>query len=427
MNKNYILTYGFAIFAMFFGSGNLVFPIAVGYQSSGAWLAGFCGLFVTAVALPFLGLFAIKILKGNYINFFAQGGSLAKIILPFFTLSLLGSFAVVPRCIVVAYGGANFVSQDLSLLVFSLCFSIITYFACLKEKLIVSLIGKFMSPLMFVLLIGLIVAGMYQADPKTTDPELSRSFILGFTTGYQTMDLFAAFFFSSLIYKQIQSHLPSDITDSEALKYSIKPAILGSCLLGIVYFGLVFLGAHYQSAIDLKFPELMLPGISKYLLGDYAMIFIALAIICSCFTTAIALNNIYATYLCNLLQIQAMHFPKILFLTTCISFSISLLNFNGIASFLAPILEISYPGLIALTIISLIPKNIMRRLFDTQKLHYAQDRSSHKRTESNKIINTFQHSKCLNFINAAPRQLALKPEFFVFWGITILMIMRKLL
>ena len=59
-----IATYGFAIFTMFFGSGNLVFPLSIGYYSANSWLLGFLGLLLTGVVLPFLGLFVIKLHKG---------------------------------------------------------------------------------------------------------------------------------------------------------------------------------------------------------------------------------------------------------------------------------------------------------------------------------------------------------------------------
>ena len=360
MKNYYILTYGFAIFAMFFGSGNLVFPIEVGYSGSANWLFGFFGLFLTGILLPFLGLFVIKLHKGSYINFFAQGGKLAKFILPLFTLSLLGSFAVVPRCIVVAYGGVNFISSELSLFVFSLCFSLVTYFACLKEKLMVGLLGRFMSPVMVLLLIVLIAFGISDENSQLQEMPLMDSFANGFTTGYQTMDLFAAFFFSSLVYRQLQTSMPKGVSDKELLKYSIKPAILGSILLGLVYFGLVFLGAHYRDKLDLNNPELMLPAISNYLLGRYSAIFIAIAMLFSCFTTAVALNNIYADYLCDLFKLEKKHFSKMLILTTLISFIISLLNFKGIAAFLVPVLEVSYPGLIALTLLSLFSTQASR-------------------------------------------------------------------
>src|ERR1700733_10819483 len=99
-----MLTFGFAIFAMFFGSGNLVFPLQIGQVAGSNWISGFAGLLLTGIFLPLSGLFVIKLYGGNYLAFFGEAGKFAKILLPLVMLSLLGSFGVVPRCITVAYG-----------------------------------------------------------------------------------------------------------------------------------------------------------------------------------------------------------------------------------------------------------------------------------------------------------------------------------
>ena len=109
----FICIYGFALFAMFFGSGNLVFPIKIGQLASQHWLWGFAGLFITGIILPFLGLLVVKLYNGSYLKFFAEGGFFAKRVLPLFTLSLLGSFGVVPRCITVAHAGMSYITPDL--------------------------------------------------------------------------------------------------------------------------------------------------------------------------------------------------------------------------------------------------------------------------------------------------------------------------
>ena len=77
MSKPYkllhIIPIGFAMFSMFFGSGNVIFPVLVGAKSSIPELA-FIGLFITAIALPFAGLIAMFMFKGNYFNFFIRLG-----------------------------------------------------------------------------------------------------------------------------------------------------------------------------------------------------------------------------------------------------------------------------------------------------------------------------------------------------------------
>ena len=128
-------------------------------------------------------------------------------------------------------------------------------------------------------------------------------------------------------------------------------------MLAFVYFGFVYLGSHYTSQLTSVEPELMLPSIALYLIGDYATIIIGIAILLSCLTTAVALNNIYARFITTTLKLNSGFFPLVLFMTTLVSFIISLLDFRGIAAFLAPALEISYPGLIALTILSIVLRN----------------------------------------------------------------------
>lgn len=352
-----ILTYGFAIFAMFFGSGNLVFPLQIGFTSGSHWAVGFFGLLLTGILLPFFGLFVIKLHKGNYDKFFDEAGSFARVILPLFTLSLLGSFGVVPRCIAVAHGGISYLAPDLSLIIFSALFCIVTFLFCLKDQVMITILGKWMSPILLVSLLGLIGIGLWHAPPPVRSSNFNDAFFSGFLTGYQTMDLFAAFFFSALIFKQIQKSFPEGASDREILRSAVIPSIIGSSMLAIIYLGFVFLGSHYAYQIANTEPEMMLPTIVMSLLGNSATVIIAIAMVFSCLTTAVALNNIYARYLCTFFKLGDKSFPIMLLVTTVISFIISLLDFRGIAAFLAPALEISYPGLIALTMASIfLPK-----------------------------------------------------------------------
>lgn len=351
-----MFVYGFAIFAMFFGSGNLVFPLRIGQFAGDSWLFGFLGLFITGILLPFLGLFVIKLHKGSYTSFFAEAGKFAAIVLPLFTLSLLGAFGVVPRCITVAHGGINYLFPGLSLILFSFLFCAATYFICLKDHIMVNILGKWMSPFLLLSLSILIVVGIFYAPDILPQINSSTALYNGFFTGYQTMDLFAAFFFSALVFKQIQTILPDTDDHKAIIRTALKPSIIGAVMLSAVYLGFVFLGAHYSELLQNIDPELMLPTIANYTLGSYAALIIGGAIVFSCLTTAVALNNIYARYLLNIFKLKEAYFPTVLLGTTFISFGISLLDFKGIASFLAPALEVSYPGLIALTILSIFIK-----------------------------------------------------------------------
>lgn len=355
LRNNTVLIYGFAIFAMFFGSGNLVFPMQIGYVSGSHWFIGYIGLFLTGILLPFLGLFVIKLYGGNYHSFFGQAGKTAQTALPFLILSLLGCFGVVPRCITVAYGGLQFLMPQISLFVFSLVFCLIVFFTCLKEHMMLKILGKWMSPILLLSLVVLIISGIIHAPDRQVTQTMGRVFSQGFITGYQTMDLFAAFFFSALIFSQIQAAEP-DKDDKSILIAAIKPSIFGATLLAIIYMGFVFLGASYWPLLDNVAPELMLPTIASHTVGNAASLIIAIAIIFSCISTAVALTNIYAKYLVTHTKIANQHFIPVLLITILITFIISQFNFSGIANFLVPILKSAYPGLIVLTVLGIVTK-----------------------------------------------------------------------
>ncbi len=354
----HIFIYGFAIFSMFFGSGNLVFPLEIGRNAGDQWMLGFLGLFLTGILLPFLGLFVIKLHRGSYNAFFAEAGELSRLVLPLFTLSLLGSFGVVPRCITVAHAGIGYLYPQISLVAFSFVFCIATFMFGLKEHIMISILGKWMTPFLLIALFILISMGILMApDIGLNTMREPSAFADGFLRGYRTMDLFAAFFFSSLIFKQIQEAMPEGLSHGKMIRAALKPSLVGSSLLAAIYLGFVFLGAYYHSFTAGVSPELILPTIAAHLLGEKATLLIGIIIVFSCLTTAVALNNIYAQYLSSCFKIPNRKFPIVLFVTVATSFLVSLLDFRGIEKFLAPALEVSYPSLILLTILSIFLKD----------------------------------------------------------------------
>ncbi|MDR1333873.1 MAG: branched-chain amino acid transport system II carrier protein, partial [Holosporaceae bacterium] len=250
MNK-VILTGGFALFGMFFGAGNLVFPLSIGMNTGENWIWGLLGLIITGVTLPFLGLFAVKLNKGDYFSFFGNAGFLARLLLPAIMLTLLASLGAVPRCITVAYGGIKQLAPNLSLELFSFIFCAITYFICMSDRRMINVVGKWMSPILMLFLTALIILGAAQPSilRDTANLESAPSFYHGFATGYQTMDLLAAFFFSAWIFAQIQQMLPKNTSNKDLIKTSVKSGIVAMSILALMYAGMVFLGANFSSLI----------------------------------------------------------------------------------------------------------------------------------------------------------------------------------
>src|SRR3982751_6596397 len=67
-------TTGLALFSMFFGAGNLIFPLLVGVQAGSHHTAAGVGLGISAVLFPLLGLFAMMRYGGDLRAFLARLG-----------------------------------------------------------------------------------------------------------------------------------------------------------------------------------------------------------------------------------------------------------------------------------------------------------------------------------------------------------------
>ena len=62
-NKNHtvrdIIVVGFALFAMFFGAGNVIFPPYLGVEAGPDWIKGFSAYFIADIGLAMLTVFAL--------------------------------------------------------------------------------------------------------------------------------------------------------------------------------------------------------------------------------------------------------------------------------------------------------------------------------------------------------------------------------
>ncbi len=349
--KNNIL-YGLSIFAMFFGSGNLLYPIQVGMHALQNWHWGYLGFFCTGILLPLLGCYVIMLHRGSYFAFFGEAGKVAEHGIPFLALSLIGSFGIIPRCITVAYGGFATVFPSLPLWAFSLVFCAFCYLFCLKEGLIFQALGKVLTPMLLFFLALLLVFGIYyQGKIAPTTATVVNSLYAGFTTGYNTMDLLGAFFIASLICTEMG--LKTQSPDAkQKIKYGMIASSIGVVLLGFVYLGLVYIGAAYGDLAKHVSLDRALPTIAHHLLGSWGAIVISMIVLLSCLTTAVAMTKLYSSYLYELLPVKKKSYTLVLFVVTLVAYLFSCMNFEGITKVLVPILQICYPALIVLTILS---------------------------------------------------------------------------
>jgi LIVCS family branched-chain amino acid:cation transporter len=347
-NKAIVLSTGLAMFSMFFGSGNLVFPILVGQMSGGHTLAAALGILLTGVLVPFLGVYLLYLFNGDSRAFFSRMGPKATFWFPLLALSLMGPFGVLARCITVAHGAYRLLFPDTTLWAFSLASCAVIFFLTIRRRKIVALLGSILTPLLLLSLAFIAFSGLthVQSAPMTLANPLN-SFINGVFQGYQTMDLLAAFFFSAFVLKYLRGH------DGKTF---LSASFIGASLLSIVYAVLVLLGSAFAPQLQNVPPQEMFGQIAILSLGTYAAPIVCTAVILACLTTAIVLTSLFSDFLKKDIAREKIADSTSLILTLGIAFGISTLEFAGIMKIIGPILEWTYPGLIAFTIFLIFNK-----------------------------------------------------------------------
>ncbi len=344
-------TAGLAMFAMFFGSGNLVFPLIIGMKSTDQYLTAGLGFMLTGVLVPFLGLFSMVLYQGDKEKYFGLLGKYAPFILSLLMLSLLGPFGVVPRCILVAYGGVSVLFPEIPLVLFSIVFSLLIILVIWQKNQVVPIIGKLLGPFKIGGIVLIILAAVYQSPTLVSSEQAEPPFALGLMQGYQTMDLMAAFFFSITVIEYLRSIRESR---QEIIKLSILASIIGASLIAIIYAGLVYLGAHYAADLASVRPEQYLAVIAHLTLGKYATLIVAITIFLSCLATAASLLRLFAEFLKEDVTRNKISWSSSVWISIIISFALSLTGFAAIFSLLATMLAYIYPALITLTIAAML-------------------------------------------------------------------------
>ncbi|HEX2579020.1 MAG TPA: branched-chain amino acid transport system II carrier protein [Rhabdochlamydiaceae bacterium] len=338
-----VISTSFALFSMFFGSGNLVFPITVGKFSEGNYFLAALGILLTGVLVPFLGLFGMFLHQGSIPNFFRFLGKTGTFLFAFLALALLGPFGVVARCLTVAHGAIQLLIPSASLMITSIVLSVAIYLFTVNKFKIISVLGVWLTPIL-LLAIGVIAFfGLRGGIAESAASHGWEVFKNGFFQGYQTMDLLAAFFFSTFVIKQLKGDV----------KIFLKSSAIAAVILAAVYLALVVLGWAYAPLLGEVLPQEMLGRIAIAALGPFAAPCVCIAVLLACLTTAITLAILFSDFLRTEILRDKISYKSSLILTLVIGILVSTLEFSGIAKFLGPLLEMVYPALISLTLVNI--------------------------------------------------------------------------
>ncbi|MBA5250351.1 branched-chain amino acid transport system II carrier protein [Enterococcus hirae] len=351
---------GSMLFGLFFGAGNLIFPVHMGQESGSAVFWANLGFLVTGIGLPFLGVIAIGVSKTSGVYELAERiGKKYALVFTVLLYLVIGPFFALPRLATTSFeiGLAPFIQakqQHVFLVIFSILFFFTAWWLSRRPTKILDYVGKFLNPAFLILLgILLVLAFIHPLDAidqATVQPSYQEhAFFTGFTQGYNTLDALAALAFGILIVTTIRN---MGVTKpSEIAKDTIKSGAISIVLMGIIYTLLAYVGTMSLGGFALSSNGgIALAQIADHYLGTYGSILLALIVILACLKTGIGLITAFAETFTDL-------FPKrnyIVFVTlasalACLVATVGLTNIIQIS---LPVLMFIYP--LAMTLILLV-------------------------------------------------------------------------
>jgi LIVCS family branched-chain amino acid:cation transporter len=355
-----VFTTGFALFSMFFGAGNLIFPLIIGRSTGGNWIYALSGLAITAVIVPFLGLAGMIFFQADCRNFLNRIGKTPGFLLLLLLQLILGPLGVIPRLFTLMHAILKPYFLSLPLPLFCLIAALTIFICSFKKQNLIRILGIVLTPILLISLACLFVSGfVYKSATPSFAVSPASSFWQGFLGGYNTMDLIAAFLFATVVLPHFQKETTFITSPEEQKKTIFKKvffsSLVAASLLLLTYIGICFISCYHAPPESASFPSEAILGVIAYkLLGSTGGFIAAIAIVTACLTTAITLTLIFAEYLQKDLCKEKINSNTALLLTLLVTTGMANLGFKGIASFLGPILEICYPGLIVLTILNIL-------------------------------------------------------------------------
>ena len=223
-----IMVVGFALFAMFFGAGNLIFPPFLGLVSGSSWLTGFAGFVLADVGLALLAILAAARCNGEVSKVLSRSGKNLSVILGCAIMICLGPLLAIPRTAATTFEmGIMPLFEGFNPVIFSIIFFILTLMLTIKPSKVVDIIGSFLTPTLLIALAILIISGILNPLGEiSTTPMIENVFVEGINQGYQTMDTLGAVALSTVVIATISNKGYKD--DKLKVKLTLQAGIVAS-------------------------------------------------------------------------------------------------------------------------------------------------------------------------------------------------------
>lgn len=354
------------LFGMFFGAGNLIFPVHLGQMAGQNALPAIIGFIITAVGIPILGVAAIGITHSDGLQ--TLSGKVGKGYGIFFTCLLyltIGPLFAIPRCATVSFttGITPLLGADsperLYLLLFSAVFFAFVLFFSLRPGKITVWIGKIINPLFLfffavLMLAALLAPGAAVSAVEPVEAYRSDAFFPALIEGYGTMDAIAGLAFGIVVIDVIRRMgVDNDDTIAEDM---LSSGLLTGALMALIYVVSIVVGAQSRGLFELsENGGIALTQIAGHYLGGAGLFILAFTITFACLKTSIGLVTACAETFSKMTN-GKISYRSWAILFTVFSFAVSNIGLSAIIEYSIPMLMLIYPPAIALILLAFLGK-----------------------------------------------------------------------
>ena len=343
---------GFALFALFFGAGNLILPPFLGVNSGNLWWMVVLGFIITAVFIPILGILAHAKVQGTLYD-------LGKKVSPLFSsvycilIYLIAITIPSPRTASVTHEMAidPFFGSS-SLLTSSIYFILIFIFVINRSK-IISLIGKYLTPIIVIILLAIILLALFSSPQVMNLNTYEVPFVSGVLEGYQTFDAIGGVVVGAVII--ISLNLRGHNSYKAKKELITKSGLIAGTGLLLIYGGLIFCGALLSSS----FPEdasrtEILTSLSTQTLGTIGTSFLSVLVALACFTTGVGIVTGAADYVKGIFKESQKAYIITAFISCVLGVLIGHFEVSFIIKVAVPALMFIYPITIVLILLNVV-------------------------------------------------------------------------
>nr|WP_279291462.1 branched-chain amino acid transport system II carrier protein [Enterococcus cecorum] len=350
---------GSMLFGLFFGAGNLIFPVHMGQEAGANVWPAIIGFLITGIGLPFLGIIAIGISGEN--GLFDLASRVHKGYGYFFTVALylvIGPFFAMPRLAATSFeiGLTPFVAESqktLFLAIFSILFFALSWWFSRNPSKLLDYVGKFLNPLFLALLAILIVMSFVKPMANIHDITVlgkyrDHAFFTGFQNGYNTLDVLASLAFGIIVVNTLKN---KGVTKKSTITAdTFKSGAVSVLLMGIIYSFLSLMGTMSMGKFDLsENGGIALTQIAHYYLGTGGSIILALIVVVACLKTTIGLTTAFSETFAELFP--GLSYSTLIAGVSIIPCIIANVGLTSIISYSTPVLMFLYPLAIILVLL----------------------------------------------------------------------------